>query len=167
MLLKDSERKTAILFSHLRLQIFKYILECGYLTFKTAILFYVLYIRFHCNKHSAVKNKKVLHLHAFILKAPERNFILLVVVIVVVLACLLACRHPGTFQARVVTDRTGQVVMLRAAFLLLGLVAALRAEFAPPTLNISLDEDPEKRWLPLSKVFTADYLKKAAAEIIE
>lgn len=51
--------------------------------------------------------------------------------------------------------------------LLLGLVVSCRADFAPPTLNISLDEDPEVRWMPLIKVFDADYLKKAAAEVIE
>lgn len=58
-------------------------------------------------------------------------------------------------------------MMLRAATLLLGLVLSLRAEFAPPTLNISLDDDPEVRWEALSKVFNVEYIKKAAAEIIE
>lgn len=57
--------------------------------------------------------------------------------------------------------------MLRGAVLLLGLVLSLRAEFAPPTLNISLDEDPEVRWDPLIKAFDVEFLKKAAAEIIE
>lgn len=57
--------------------------------------------------------------------------------------------------------------VLRDAVLLLGLVLSLRAEFAPPTLNISLDEDPEVRWDPLIKAFDVEYLKKAAAEIIE
>lgn len=56
---------------------------------------------------------------------------------------------------------------MRAAVLLLGLVLSLRAEFAPPTLNISLDDDPKVRWEPLSKAFDVEYLKKAAAEIIE
>lgn len=58
-------------------------------------------------------------------------------------------------------------MMLREAALLLGLVLSLRAEIAPPTLNISLDEDPEVRWDPLVKAFDVEYLKKAAAEIIE
>lgn len=58
-------------------------------------------------------------------------------------------------------------MMLRAAALLLGLVLSLRAEVAPPTVNISLDDDPEARWEPLSKAFNVEYLKKAAAEIIE
>lgn len=58
-------------------------------------------------------------------------------------------------------------MMLRDAVLLLGLVLSLRAEFAPPTLNISLDEDPEVRWDPLIKAFDVEFLKKAAAEIIE
>ncbi|XP_003973773.3 N-acylethanolamine-hydrolyzing acid amidase [Takifugu rubripes] len=57
--------------------------------------------------------------------------------------------------------------VLRDAVLLLGLVLSLRAEFAPPTLNISLDEDPEVRWDPLIKAFDVEYLKKAAAEIID
>lgn len=55
-----------------------------------------------------------------------------------------------------------------AAVLLLGLVVcSCRAEFAPPTLNISLDDDPEVRWAPLTKVFDVDFLNKAAAEIID
>lgn len=59
--------------------------------------------------------------------------------------------------------------MARAAvlLLLLGLFAACRAQFAPPTVNISLDEDPEVRWAPLTKVFDVEYLNKAAAEVIE
>lgn len=63
--------------------------------------------------------------------------------------------------------------MMRAAALLLGLglglglVLCLRAEFAPPTLNISLDEDPAVRWAPLAKAFDVEYLKKAAAQVIE
>lgn len=65
--------------------------------------------------------------------------------------------------------RTERVMMLPATvlLLLLGLVVSCRADFAPPTLNISLDEDPEVRWMPLIKVFDVDYLKKAAAEVIE
>lgn len=64
--------------------------------------------------------------------------------------------------------RTEPVMMLPATvLLLLGLVVSCRADFAPPTLNISLDEDPEVRWMPLIKVFDVDYLKKAAAEVIE
>lgn len=57
--------------------------------------------------------------------------------------------------------------MPRVAALLLGLVLSLRAEFAPPTLNISLDDDPKVRWAPLSKAFDVEYLRNAAAEIIE
>lgn len=67
-------------------------------------------------------------------------------------------------------SRTGRVAMVRAAvLLLLGLVAVplCRAGFAPPTLNISLDEDPDVRWMPLLKVFDVEYLKKAGAEVIE
>lgn len=55
--------------------------------------------------------------------------------------------------------------MIRAVVLLL--TASCLAEFPPPTLNISLDEDPEVRWAPLLKAFNVDFLKKAAAKIIE
>uniref|UniRef100_UPI0037E75CC2 N-acylethanolamine-hydrolyzing acid amidase-like n=1 Tax=Semicossyphus pulcher TaxID=241346 RepID=UPI0037E75CC2 len=59
-------------------------------------------------------------------------------------------------------------MVIRSAVLLLGFaVCSCRAEIAPPTLNISLDEDPEVRWAPLIKVFDVDYLNKAAAEIID
>ncbi|XP_056219996.1 N-acylethanolamine-hydrolyzing acid amidase-like [Seriola aureovittata] len=59
--------------------------------------------------------------------------------------------------------------MVRGAVVLLGLVLVVlcQAEFAPPTVNISLDEDPEVRWAPLLKVFDVDYLKKAGAEVID
>lgn len=62
---------------------------------------------------------------------------------------------------------SGQAAMLWAAVLVLGLAAPCRALVAPPTLNISLDAAPEERWLPLLAVFETDYLKRAAAEIIE
>uniref|UniRef100_A0A3P9IC63 N-acylethanolamine-hydrolyzing acid amidase n=1 Tax=Oryzias latipes TaxID=8090 RepID=A0A3P9IC63_ORYLA len=42
-----------------------------------------------------------------------------------------------------------------------------RAQVAPPTVSISLDEDPEERWKPLLKVFDVAYLNKAAAAIID
>lgn len=51
--------------------------------------------------------------------------------------------------------------------LLLGLAVSCRAQFAPPTVNISLDEDPAVRWMPLAKVFDIDYVNKAAVEVIE
>nr|XP_020448664.1 N-acylethanolamine-hydrolyzing acid amidase [Monopterus albus] len=57
--------------------------------------------------------------------------------------------------------------MVWAAVLLLGVIASCRAEFAPPTVNISLDEDPDVRWMPLLKVFDVEYLKKAATEVID
>uniref|UniRef100_A0A3P8W6T3 N-acylethanolamine-hydrolyzing acid amidase n=1 Tax=Cynoglossus semilaevis TaxID=244447 RepID=A0A3P8W6T3_CYNSE len=67
--------------------------------------------------------------------------------------------------------------MARCSVLLFGLwwsVAALclclcpaQKTYFPPTLNISLDEDPELRWNPLLTVFDTDFLKKAAAEIID
>ncbi|XP_062271556.1 N-acylethanolamine-hydrolyzing acid amidase-like [Scomber scombrus] len=58
-------------------------------------------------------------------------------------------------------------MMQRAAVLLLGLVLSCRANLAPPTVNISLDAHPEERWMPLLKVFDIDFLKKAAAEVID
>ncbi|XP_029358330.1 N-acylethanolamine-hydrolyzing acid amidase [Echeneis naucrates] len=59
--------------------------------------------------------------------------------------------------------------MSGSAVLLVGLLQLLlaRAELSPPTLNISLDEAPELRWAPLLRVFDRDYLKKAAAEVID
>ncbi|XP_028303545.1 N-acylethanolamine-hydrolyzing acid amidase-like isoform X2 [Gouania willdenowi] len=59
------------------------------------------------------------------------------------------------------------MVVGAALLLLLSLAAALRAEFVPPLVNISLDEDPEVRWKPLLRVFDVDYLSKAAAEVID
>lgn len=79
-------------------------------------------------------------------------------------------RNSAVSSVRLRLSRTGPVMMVRALvllLLLLGLVASCRAEFAPPTLNISLDEDPEVRWMPLIKAFDVDYLKQAAAEVIE
>lgn len=58
-------------------------------------------------------------------------------------------------------------MMAPSAVLLLVLVVSCRADFPPPTVNISLDEDPEVRWAPLTKVFDVDYLNKAAAEVID
>ncbi|XP_029948514.1 N-acylethanolamine-hydrolyzing acid amidase-like [Salarias fasciatus] len=61
--------------------------------------------------------------------------------------------------------------LLRPLLLLLlvpGLGAWSRAQLpAPPTVNISLDEDPEVRWKPLLQVFDVSYLKAAAAEVID
>ncbi|XP_069368508.1 N-acylethanolamine-hydrolyzing acid amidase isoform X2 [Paralichthys olivaceus] len=61
--------------------------------------------------------------------------------------------------------------MVRCAVRLLGLVPVLavlcRAELAPPTVNISLDEDPEVRWKPLLSVFDIDFLKEAGAQVID
>lgn len=59
------------------------------------------------------------------------------------------------------------VVMARAAVLLLGLFVSCHAQVAPPSLNVSLDEEPEVRWQPLLTVFDVEYLKKAGAEVIE
>lgn len=64
-------------------------------------------------------------------------------------------------------SRYESAAMLWAAVLLLGLAASSWAEVAPPTLNIDLDAAPEERWSPLFKVYSPDYLEKAAAQIIE
>ncbi|XP_068170526.1 N-acylethanolamine-hydrolyzing acid amidase-like [Antennarius striatus] len=58
-------------------------------------------------------------------------------------------------------------MMVRVAALLVGLVVSCQADFAPPTVNVSLDEDPELRWKPLAQVFDVEFLKKAAADIID
>uniref|UniRef100_A0A3Q0RNR8 N-acylethanolamine-hydrolyzing acid amidase n=1 Tax=Amphilophus citrinellus TaxID=61819 RepID=A0A3Q0RNR8_AMPCI len=74
----------------------------------------------------------------------------------------------GRLRCRLRLSRTGQHLrMLRVLLLLVGLAASCRAEVAPPTVNISLDDDPEVRWMPLAKVFDIDYVNKAAAEVID
>ncbi|XP_072238919.1 N-acylethanolamine-hydrolyzing acid amidase-like [Leuresthes tenuis] len=57
--------------------------------------------------------------------------------------------------------------MVWTAVLLLGLAASCRAQLAPPTLNINLDDDPAVRWKPIVEVFDVDYIRKAAAAIID
>ncbi|KAG7493811.1 N-acylethanolamine-hydrolyzing acid amidase [Solea senegalensis] len=54
-----------------------------------------------------------------------------------------------------------------AAGLLLAVLSLCQAEFAAPTLNISLDDDPEIRWKSLLTIFDVDFLKKAGAEVID
>ncbi|KAK1792296.1 hypothetical protein P4O66_012250 [Electrophorus voltai] len=41
------------------------------------------------------------------------------------------------------------------------------ANFSPPVVKISLDDPAEKRWEPLLKLFDKEFLKKAAAEVID
>ncbi|CAG5984161.1 unnamed protein product [Menidia menidia] len=57
--------------------------------------------------------------------------------------------------------------MVWTVVLVLALAASCRAQRPPPTVNISLDEDPATRWKPLLQVFDVDYLNKAAAEVID
>ncbi|XP_017286018.1 N-acylethanolamine-hydrolyzing acid amidase [Kryptolebias marmoratus] len=38
---------------------------------------------------------------------------------------------------------------------------------APPTLEINLDDKPEVRWTPLKEAYDIEYLKKAAADIVD
>uniref|UniRef100_A0A8B9JGP7 N-acylethanolamine acid amidase n=1 Tax=Astyanax mexicanus TaxID=7994 RepID=A0A8B9JGP7_ASTMX len=46
-------------------------------------------------------------------------------------------------------------------------VSVCGGSFTPPAVNISLDEPAEQRWAPLLKIFDKDFLKKAAAEVID
>ncbi|XP_066510206.1 N-acylethanolamine-hydrolyzing acid amidase-like isoform X2 [Hoplias malabaricus] len=41
------------------------------------------------------------------------------------------------------------------------------SSFSPPVVNISLDDPAELRWAPLVKIFDKDFLRKAAAEVID
>ncbi|KAF7654335.1 hypothetical protein LDENG_00071310 [Lucifuga dentata] len=71
------------------------------------------------------------------------------------------------------TGAPGTVRPLRmrlAAALLLAVAASCRpdeSEVCPPAVNISLDEAPELRWVPLLRVFDIHFLKEAAAEVID
>ncbi|XP_075996944.1 N-acylethanolamine-hydrolyzing acid amidase-like [Genypterus blacodes] len=61
-------------------------------------------------------------------------------------------------------------MLLLPAVLLAALTASRSAEgsdFSPPVVNVSLDEAPEVRWNDLLKVFDINFLKKAAAEVID
>ncbi|XP_054640530.1 N-acylethanolamine-hydrolyzing acid amidase-like isoform X1 [Dunckerocampus dactyliophorus] len=59
------------------------------------------------------------------------------------------------------------MMVVRAAALLLGLVVSCSSDFAPPTISINLDDPATARWEPILTVFDADYLKRAAAEVID
>ncbi|CAN9512553.1 unnamed protein product [Ophioblennius macclurei] len=59
------------------------------------------------------------------------------------------------------------VLVLLLVALVPGPGAVCRAERAPPAVNISLDEEPELRWKPLLQLYDVDYLKAAAAEVID
>lgn len=61
-------------------------------------------------------------------------------------------------------------MLLRGWLLLFGLAGSCcggLGDFAPPTINISLDQDPELRWEPLSQYFDTEYLKNASADVID
>ncbi|KAK3538947.1 hypothetical protein QTP86_023550 [Hemibagrus guttatus] len=45
--------------------------------------------------------------------------------------------------------------------------AVCGANFSPPVVNISLDQDPKLRWWPLKNLYTQDFLQKAAAQVID
>ncbi|KAJ8006045.1 hypothetical protein DPEC_G00124190 [Dallia pectoralis] len=57
--------------------------------------------------------------------------------------------------------------MFLAVVQLLCPMTSYQIVFAPPVINVDLDEPPEVRWAPLLTVYDADYLKKAAAEVID
>ncbi|KAM6980801.1 N-acylethanolamine-hydrolyzing acid amidase-like [Aplochiton taeniatus] len=57
--------------------------------------------------------------------------------------------------------------MQLCTLLWIGLVLSCKADFAPPFVNISLDDPPNLRWAPLLKIYDINYLKKAAAEVID
>lgn len=71
------------------------------------------------------------------------------------------------FKSRARLRAPPAATMLLPLLLALVLVPSGRAQFAPPTVNISLDEDPAVRWDPLLAVFDMDFLRRAAAEVIE
>ncbi|XP_049588665.1 N-acylethanolamine-hydrolyzing acid amidase [Syngnathus scovelli] len=60
-----------------------------------------------------------------------------------------------------------KLLVVRTAVLLVGLAVSCSSDFAPPTIDINLDDDPQVRWLPLFKAFDSDFLKKAAQEVID
>nr|XP_061814105.1 N-acylethanolamine-hydrolyzing acid amidase-like [Nerophis lumbriciformis] len=59
------------------------------------------------------------------------------------------------------------LVSVRSATLLLGLAVLCSSDFAPPTININLDDDPQVRWMPIRNVFDADFLNRAARDVID
>ncbi|KAM8868190.1 N-acylethanolamine-hydrolyzing acid amidase-like [Synchiropus picturatus] len=56
---------------------------------------------------------------------------------------------------------------LSPAVVFAALVVVCGGDHPPPTVNISLNDPPEVRWLSLLKVFDVDFLEKAAAEVID
>ncbi|XP_061640303.1 N-acylethanolamine-hydrolyzing acid amidase-like isoform X3 [Phyllopteryx taeniolatus] len=59
------------------------------------------------------------------------------------------------------------LVLVRAAVLLVGLAVSCSSDFAPPTIDVNLGDEPQVRWMPILKVFESDFLKKAAQEVID
>lgn len=57
---------------------------------------------------------------------------------------------------------------LRTGLLLVPVLFGLAlGDLAPPTINVSLDQDPEVRWKPLMDVYDPDYLREASADVID
>lgn len=76
----------------------------------------------------------------------------------------------GAVSGASVLSHTTVAMLLRGWLLLFGLAGSCcggLGDFAPPTINISLDQDPELRWEPLSQYFDTEYLKNASADVIE
>ncbi|KAK6492658.1 N-acylethanolamine-hydrolyzing acid amidase-like [Huso huso] len=58
-------------------------------------------------------------------------------------------------------------MLLLWSAVLLGFSRVSDADFSPPQFNISLDQPPEERWLPLTKHFDGAFMRKAAAQVID
>ncbi|XP_077458762.1 N-acylethanolamine-hydrolyzing acid amidase-like [Stigmatopora argus] len=56
---------------------------------------------------------------------------------------------------------------VHSAILLLGLAVSSSSDFAPPTISIDLNDDPQVRWKPILDVFDADFLNRAAQDVID
>ncbi|XP_077582484.1 N-acylethanolamine-hydrolyzing acid amidase-like [Stigmatopora nigra] len=59
------------------------------------------------------------------------------------------------------------LVPVHSAILLLGLAVSSSSGFAPPTISIDLNDDPQVRWMPILDVFDADFLNRAAQDVID
>ncbi|KAK0143166.1 N-acylethanolamine-hydrolyzing acid amidase [Merluccius polli] len=58
-------------------------------------------------------------------------------------------------------------MIMWSAVVLFSLIVSCTADFAPPSLNISLEDPPETRWAPIVEVFDVNFLKAAIAEMID
>ncbi|KAL0979627.1 hypothetical protein UPYG_G00187480 [Umbra pygmaea] len=65
------------------------------------------------------------------------------------------------------TYHSNEQCTMFSTLLLLNVIVSCQADLAAPVINVSLDEPPEVRWAQLLEVYDTDYLKKAAAEVID